>query len=441
MMDTIGKTIRYMAEGRGNIPVRIYYALGSYPLQFRTFGDNPTGISLSDEAISKIFPGSYLITMISSAIVNKYTHAHGTLQTFYADKYILSYLKKHGLTDCGLWDIIDNETLDAGLNTTNHDSRWAYSASKPFATLKESERSKESREKLPILFHDTDLVMRHAYDKILGLRNPDDIVMAFGHLEAVGRTEFYPDFKYIHLPDMFRLDDEGMLVHIPTGRHYKTTLPAVNTCLMYFSDMSFAEEWGVLFRDMIMSNFPDDYTWIKGEQDLLACDQRTALMVSDRRDLTFGNDIASFLPLSWSGKCFTDIMFDEPPSVEWHYYRPEYLDPEEFSYAAKWTQDIQHLWIEKKNIELHGAYSNYMGVFGIELIRRLCPMVKISWPKIEESLRSFECLKSYFAIADMNKPLDELLLEEKAKPAEQRIVDNVLIRDLREPMIPKPLRS
>ena len=440
MMDTIGKTIKYMADGRGDIPARIYYALGSYPLQFRTFGDNPTGISLSDEAISKIFPGSYLITMISSAVVNKYTHARGTLQTFYADKYILSYFKKHGLADCGLWDIIDNETLDFALNTTNHDARWAYSACKPFATLKEAERSKESREKLPILFHDTDLVMRHAYDKILGLRNPDDIVMAFGHLEAVGRTEFYPDFKYIHLPDMFRLDDEGMLVHIPTGRHYKTTLSAVNTCLMYFSDMSFAEEWGVLFRDMIMSNFPDDYTWIKGEQDLLACDQRTALMVSDRMDLTFGNDLASFLPLSWSGKCFTDIMSDEPPSVEWHYYRPEYVDPEEHSYVAKWTQDIQHLWIEKKNIELHGAYSNYMGVFGIELMRRLCPMVNISWSGLEESLRSFECLKDYFLIADMKKSLDELLLEERNKPASQRIVDNVLIKNLNEPMIPEPLR-
>ena len=164
-------------------------------------------------------------------------------------------------------------------------------------------------------------------------------------------------------------------------------------------------------------------------------------MAADRRGMKFSEDIASFLPLSWSGKCFTDIMSEEPPSVEWHYYRPEYVDPEEHSYAAKWTQDIQHLWIEKKNIELHGAYSSYMGVFGLELIRRLCPAVKISWPRLEESLRSFECLKGYFAIADMNKPLDELLLEEKAKPAAQRIVDNVLIKNLREPMIPEPLRS
>ena len=133
-------------------------------------------------------------------------------------------------------------------------------------------------------------------------------------------------------------------------------------------------------------------------------------------------------------------MSDEPPSVDWHYYRPEYVDPEEHSYAAKWTQGIQHLWIEKKSIELHGAYSNYMGVFGIELIRRLCPMVKISWPKLEESLRSFESLKDYFFIADMKKPLDELLLEEKDKPASQRIVDNVLIKNLSEPMIPEALR-
>ena len=441
MTDTVSKTIKYMASGRGDIPVRIYYALGSYPLQYRTFGDNPTGIALSDEAISRIFPGSYLITLISSAVVNKYTHADGTLQTFYADKHILSYFTKHGLADCGLWDIIDHETLDAELNTTNHDARWAYSACKPFATLKEIERSRESKEQLPILFHDTDLVMRRAYDKILGISSPDDIAMAFGHLEAVGRTEFYPDFKYIDLPDMFRLDDDGILIHIPTGKRYKTTLPAVNTCLMYFSDMSFAEEWSVLFRDMIMNNFPENYTWIKGEQNLLASDQRPALMAADRRGMKFSEDIASFLPLSWSGKCFTDIMSEEPPSVEWHYYRPEYVDPEEHSYAAKWTQDIQHLWIEKKNIELHGAYSSYMGVFGLELIRRLCPAVKISWPRLEESLRSFECLKGYFAIADMNKPLDELLLEEKAKPAAQRIVDNVLIKNLREPMIPEPLRS
>lgn len=437
MSKAVERTLNYMKSARGRIPARIYFALGVEPLRYRTFGNLPTGGGELDDAhLEKFFSGTYLVTMITAGVVNKFLHAAGTIQTLYTDHYVDNYLKRHGLDSCGIWDYIDTTTLDENLTATTQDSRWAYSACKPWATHKEIARAKESSRHLPLLFHDTDLVLRRPFDKILKLKNADDLPMAFGHAEEVGLTEFYPAFDKVHLSKKFRLLDDGRLLHLPSGRMYSTDLPAVNTCLMYFSDYELAAEWSEIFRDMIMENFLEEYDWISGEQILLACDQRTPLMASERRGLKYLEQVRPFLPISWAGNRFIDIATFKNIRQEWHYYRPDWADPEEEPRAAVYLQEIHHLWNEKRPIELHGAFANFLGLFNLQLLRELCPKVNISWLRLEESLRSFSVLKNYFTLLDTGRTIEDLLEQERAKPVEKRLIDNKLIKNLSAPLIP-----
>lgn len=430
------RTLGYIAAGRGDIPCRICYALSGKPLAFRTFGDIPVDAAMDENLLEKTFGGTYLMMMVTAGVVNRFLHAPGTVQTLYADGLVSDYFRRHGLTDCGIWDRADDRTLDAHITMENHDPSWCYSFSKPFAIMEEISRARtEGRggQSLPILFHDSDLTLRKAYDKILGLSRPDEIKMAFGHLEAVGLTDFYPPFSTLHLPDSFRLEPDGFLLHLPSGRRYRTDLTAVNTCLMYFSDLDFAWEWAELFRDLMIHNHLPGASWIQGEQHLLAFDQRTALMVADRRHVSMSKT-AAFLPICWEGTRFTDLS-GAPTEWEWHHYRPDWADPVEEPKAARFLQDVHHLWISKGAVERHCAYGNYIGTLNLELIRALCPLCGLSWGRLEERLRSFASLRPYFALLDTGRPLEELLDEEKKKPVPQRMIDDKLIKNLSETMV------
>ena len=441
MSKDVDKTLNYMKTGRGKIPASIYYALSCEPLRWRTFGNLPVSCGeLNESHLEKFFSPSYLITMVTAGVVNQFLHAEGTTQTLYTDKYVSDYFKSHGLNKCGIWDFIDTDTL-APLSPKNHDFRWAYSAAKPLATLKEIEKAKHfvrNGKNLPLLFHDTDLVMRQSYDKILNLNSATDIPMAFGHLEEIELTEFYPKFDKLHLTEKFQLAN-GKLIHLPSERIYRTDLPAVNTCLMYFSDYDLATEWAEIFHDMMEENFfdNDDYTWIKGEQILLACDQRTGLMVTERRGLKFLEQVKSFLPISWAGDRFVDISTRKNTEKEWHYYRPDYADPNDEKKAAIYLQQIHHLWNQKSDLEKHVAFANFLGLFDLQLIRGICTPTNISWFKLEESLRSFPTLKNYFSLLDTGRTIEDLLEEERLKPVEKRIIDNKLIKNLNQPLTPE----
>ena len=438
---SVSRTLNYMQSERGKIPARIIFALSSLPLKLRTFGNIKTGGGeLNDSHFDKFFSGSYLITMVTAGVVNKLLHAEGTIQTLYSDSSIFNYFKSRGLDTCGLWDFIDTKTLDENLSAENHDTRWAYSACKPFAIKNELELAKKSARQIPILFHDTDLVLRKPYDKILGLSSAEELAVAFGHAEEIG-TDFYPPLEKLQLSSKFKLLDNKNLLHIPSGRIYRADLKAVNTCLMFFSDYEVAAEFAEIFRDFMMNNFLEDYNWLKGEHCLLAADQRTCLMVTERRGLKFLKDVRPFLPISWAGNRFVDIATLSEIKTEWHYYRPDYADPSEEPRAKIFTQEIQHLWNNKNDLELHCAYSNFLGMFDLELIRAICPLVNISWSRLEKSLRKFPVLKNYFKLLDMELTIEELLEREKLKPAEQRIIDNKLIKNLPAPLIPEELKN
>lgn len=415
----VDRTLSYMATGVGAVPVRIFFSLSSEPLRFRTFGDKPTdGGDLNDKHFDKFFSGSYLITIVAAGVVNKVLHAAGTTQTFYTDKAIDAYFSRHGLTECGIWDELDTDVL----STLRADSRWAYSACKPLTIIEELTRAKSrGQKKLPHLFQDTDLVMRQSFDKILK-RTADLPAIAALHLEEAD-TEFYPPFEKVtpSLPaKKFQLTQDGRLRHLTSGHIYRTNLPAANTGLMLLNDYDLTKEWAELFGDMILNNFLADYDWLRCEQILLSCDQRTSPMVADR----LGVELATFLPISWTGNQFIDIN-SRQKDTRWHFYHPHLSD-------SSYRQEINHLWIEKGSIEMQESYSNFFGRFYLELLRQLCPVAKISWRRLEESLRSFPALKSYFRLLDTGRTLEELLFKESIKPVEKRLIDNKLLR-LSEP--------
>lgn len=429
-------TLAYMSEGLGHIPARIYFALGSKPLAYRTFGNNAQRGELNRESIENKFGGNYLITMITAGVSNRFLHAEGTTQTLYVDRLIYDFFQAHGILDCGVWDNVDGDTLEESITFTNCDARWAYSACKPYATLAEISRAIGEAERRPLLFHDTDLILHKAYDRLLKLRGPEDVKIGFGHLEAVGKTAFYPSFNRLHFPKGLILSNDGhFLINKRTGHSYRTDLPAVNTCLMYFSDLGAAQEWAELFRDMMMDNWIEDLTWLKGEQNLLADDQRSCLMVSERRGLKFMEEVVPMIPLLWEGEGFADAATGAPARMQWHYYRPDYVDPEEHPEAKDWFQDVQHLWNQKSDIERYQAYANYLGMMDLELIRVLCPRVGLSWKQLECSLRSFVSLHPYFALLDTGKSIEALLSEEKRKPVAEREIDDVLIKNLKRPLV------
>ena len=418
----VDRTLSYMATGVGAVPVRIFFSLSSEPLRFRTFGDKPTdGGDLNDKHFDKFFSGSYLITIVAAGVANKVLHAAGTTQTFYTDKAIADYFRRHGLDECGIWDCLDTDAL----NNLSADARWAYSASKPLAIIEELTRARGNGQKLPLLFQDTDLVLRQSFDTILK-RTADLPAIAALHIEEAA-TEFYPPFEKVtpSLPaKKFQLTQDGRLWHLTSDHIYRTNLPAANTGLMLLNDYDLAEEWAHLFGDMILNNFLADYDWLRGEQLLLACDQKTSPMVTDRRKV----ELATFLPISWTGTQFIDIQSRQTDN-RWHFYHPHIAN-------ASYRREINHLWIEKGSIEMQASYSNFFGRLYLELLRQMCPVAKISWRRLEESLRSFPALESYFRLLDTGQTIEELLAEESVKPVEKRLIDNKLLR-LSEPLIPE----
>lgn len=417
MSKCVDDTLSYIIAGRGNIPVRVYWALECAPLEYRTFGGQirPCNMKLTDETIEQVFGGNYLLTLVTGSVVSRFLHAQGSVHTLYTDGRIRRFFQRHGLTLCGLWDSISSDILDRELYTGSYNYMWAYSACKPYATLSEISLSGG----MPILFHDSDLILRKASDMILGLRKHDDIAMGVGHIEAVG-TKFYPAFEDIPLPSCFELSD-GKLIDNNTGLSYSTNLPAVNTSLMYFSDMEAAHEWSLLFMDL-MKNHANVSDFLTGETLLLCADQRPGMMVAERRGLRFMKEVGVFVPVVWTGTTFEALP--GTPRQEWHYYRPEYLPPEKYPEARYWYQNIMHTWIQKRDIELDTAYENYMGLFMLELLERISVLAGLSWNKLEESLRSFPSLSGYFEIYDSGSTLDELLSTGK--------ISNVLRKDLEE---------
>ena len=458
----IMQALDYMRKGKGNIPVRVFHALESGPLAYRTFGGQERICALSEETMERVFGGDYLLTILTGTVASKFLHAKGSVHTFYTDSEIYRFFQRHGLLDCGLWDDVDYMVLDKALSAENFDYRWAYSACKPYATLEEIARREKviqnGGEKMPLLFHDADLILRQSFDCILNIgceevekqtsnecfmkeqsmlrfRQQDDMVMAVGHIEEVG-TPFYPPFEEIYLPECLELQD-GMLVDKKRGLSYRTDLPAVNTCLMYFSDMEVAEEWAYLFEDFMRDNHAPVKSWLEGEQQLLTADQRPGLMVAERRNLKLWKDIGFFVPLTWTGKDFKALPNSPVSEKEWHYYRPDYLSPEQYPNVANWNQTIQHTWIQKLDIERHVAYGNYMGCFHLELLQNLCQELGLNWEKLECSLKSFSSLERYFALFDSGKTIEELLVEEKKKPVHERKIDDVLIKGLEKTMFPQ----
>lgn len=434
----VANLLNYMCQERGKFPVRVYWALESGPLAYRTFGGEERTCVLSEESIESAFGGDYLLTIVTGAAASRMVHAPGSIQTFYVDNDVYRYLDRHGLLDCGLWDYVDQAVLDKALSPGKYNYQWAYSACKPPATLEEIARQERTIRKggavMPLLFHDTDLILHRSCDRVLSLNQPDDVKMGVGHLEEIG-TDFYPPFSKLSLPEWLELRD-GRLLDRKRGLSYRTDLPAVNTCLMYFSDMELAEEWANLFSDFMRDNHAPVSSWLEGEQLLLASDQRPGLMAADRRGLSLGNGVALFVPLTWTGKGFASVPEYPAPPREWHYYRPEYFPPEEYPHTASWNQTIHHTWISKLAIERHAAYGNYVGRFQLELLHSLCLKLGLPWNRLEESLRSFPSLQRFFALYDNGKTIEEQLAEEKKKPVEARLMDDVLIKDLEKPLMP-----
>lgn len=399
----VSDSLRFMAAGRGNIPVRVYWAIEAAPLEYRTFGGRLRvhDFDLTDETIENVFGGSYLLTLITGTAASRYLHAEGSIHSLYTDGKIFRFFERHGLTECGLWDHVNHELLDRELYDGSFNYSWAYSACKPYATLSEIKIT----DGMPLLFHDSDLILRRAYDKILGIKNPCEAAMAAGHLESIG-TEFYPPFEDIALTSCFELYD-SKLTDKNTGLSYRTDLNAVNTCLMYFSDFDAAAEWAVLFRDLMKDNHAEVKDFLTGEQLLLCADQRPGLMVADRRGLELMKDMKLFIPAIWTGRTFESV--NDSAFHEWHYYRPEYRSPDEYPEVRGWNQDIMHTWNQKRDIENDPDYDAYFGVFHIELLMRISDMAGLNPERLEHCLRSFNSLSRYFELYDSGHNIEELI--------------------------------
>lgn len=420
----VNDTIKHMQEGKGTIAMEIYFALSTAPLQYRTFGGNQnTEGDLSDETMDEKFGGSYLMTMITAAITLRFLSEESHI-TFYMDGMLSRFLKRHGLLDCGLWDRVDDTTLDEHLNVENTDFRWAYSACKPIAM-----KDMLSKTNKPCLFHDTDMILFKAPDRILGIDKTGSVPVAFAHFEEIGRP-FYPPFNELQLPLRYAME-ENKLVDEETGYHYRTDLRAVNTALIYHEDKEAAYEIADLFGGLMHNNKLDEYDWIKGEAHLLAFDQRPGLMVVDRKNIT----CQTFLPFSWDSinGHFIDIDTGNSSSIEWHYYKPGYLAKRDDGTF----HDIQHLWIQKADIEKHTSYNNYVMLFDLQLIKELCPLCGLNWEALLDGLSTLNSLSEPIGLLKTGKTIEELLAVEKRKPVECRIIDDILIKGLQKVLIPE----
>ena len=359
-------------------PVRTLNALGSYPLAYRTFGGQPQGNGrLDDRTLESAFGSHYLLTMLASgAVIRRMLYREEeSCHSLYCDGMLYEYLDRHGLTEHGVWDRIDQEIIDQKITMDNVDHRIYYSAAKPFALMAEAKRVAEER--IPVLFVDTDLILKKRHDAIL--KNPSGIRAAFGHLEAVG-TPCYPDFMGLHFPEGVRLPE-----NLPAD------LPAVNTCLMYFNDLDLLTEWSVFFSRLFLHNhlpFSPDKEVIS--RQLLGIDQRTFPMIAALHGYWDTKQIEAFLEIIWDPPFFYEYKNEydgkERCRAEWHYYTLEH-HPE----CRDWLQDIMHTWINKRNIERDIAYRNYQGCMMLEIILEL-------EPGIEPYLRTFQSLTPYLEL-------------------------------------------
>ncbi len=364
-------------------PLRTINALGCSPLAYRTFGGNHQNYKcLDDSVLENAFGGHYLLTMITQAVIVKnILYKDGqSCHTLYCDTPIYRYFQKHGLTDVHLWDSIDFETLDKNITPQNTDHRIYYSSCKPDALLAEGKKAQKNN--IPVLFVDTDLILKKRHDFIL--KNCSQLKAAYGHLEAIG-TPCYPDFRKLHFPKGYQL---------PENLNYN--LPAVNTCLMYFSDFDLLQEWASFFKELFINNWLDrELTPTIISQQLLGIDQRTFPMIMDKHGLWNSDKIAPFVDMIW-----------EPPHLkptnpkdkrEWHYYTFEIQENH-----PEWIQDIMHTWINKKDVENDIRYCNFQSCLMIEVILSLRP-------DVEKALRSFKSLKNYFKLIDTYGNVDNML--------------------------------
>lgn len=370
----VKELLAYIEEGQKPekpAPVHTLNALGSYPLAYRTFGGQAQGNGrLDDETLELAFGSHYLLTMLASgAVIRQMLYCEKeSCHSLYCDDMLFGYLDRHGLAEHGVWDRIETEDICRNITMDNVDHRIYYSAVKPYALMAEA---RDTKEKIPILFVDTDLILKRRHDAIL--KNPTGIRAAFGHLEAV-RMPCYPDFTELHFP-------EG--VQIP--KNYPINLPAVNTCLMYFNDRSLLTEWSVFFSRLFLHNhlpFSPDADVIS--RQLLGIDQRTFPMVAASHGYWDTDQVEAFLNIIWDPPFFYDCKSKE--QVEWHYYTLEH-HPE----CRNWHQDIMHTWINKRNIERDTAYRNYQGCMMLEMIQEL-------EPELEKHLRTFKSLAPYLEL-------------------------------------------
>lgn len=366
-------------------PIRTLNAVGSYPLAYRTFGGQTQGDGqLEDAVMETAFGSHYLLTMLcSGAVIRKLLYREtDSCHSLYCDGMTYKFLDRHGMVEHGVWDQVNHRALDENITMENVDHRIYYSAAKPFALLEEANIVKDRN--IPVLFVDADLILKKRHDAIL--KNPGMIRAAYGHLEAIG-TSCYPDFAGLHFPDGY---------HLPT--EYRTDLPAVNTCLMYFNDRELMAEWSLFFKELFLDNrLPGEPDSVTISQQLLGVDQRTFPMVAARHGYWGTEQIEAFLDLIWNPPFFYDNRTGEP--AEWHYYTLEH-HPEH----KNWLQDITHTWINKRNIERDIWYRNYQGCMMLEMILEL-------EPGIEPHLHTFESLRPYFGLREKYGTIENMLLQ------------------------------
>ena len=379
--------LEYIEDGVKNIlynPVHTLNALGSGPLAYRTFGGNFQKYKeIDEEILEKAFGSHYLLTMITQGILikNVLYKEKESRHTLYCDTPIKKFFEKHGLFEHKIWDRVDTKTLEENITPQNTDYRIYYSYSKPDALLQEAKETEKN--KFPVFFIDTDLILKKRHEAMIP--NSKSIRAAYSHLEEVGNA-CYPDFGTLNLPKDYKLPK------------INNSLPAVNTCLMFFNDKELLKEWGAFFKELFIDN------WVEEEltpeiisKQLLGIDQRTFPFVCDWHGLWGSPSIVPFLDITWDPPCFKYNKDNSP--AEWHYYTLEH-HPEH----KNWHQEIMHTWINKKNVERDDKFRRYQGLIMLEMILYYAP-------KLEESLRSFNSLSEYFVLYDSKKTIEELIAD------------------------------
>lgn len=362
-------------------PVHTLNSLGSGPLAYRTFGGNFQRYADIDETtLEKAFGSHYLLTMIAQGLVIKkilYTEQESR-HTLYCDEPIKKFFDKHNLLNYGVWDKVDIKTLQQ-ITPENTDYRIYYSYSKPDALLQEAKETENTD--IPVFFIDTDLILKKRHEALIP--NSDKIRAAYSHQEAIG-TACYPEFKSLHFPKNYNLPP------------INETLPAVNTCLMFFNDKQLLKEWGTFFKELFINNWiEEDLTPDIIAKQLLGIDQRTFPFVCDWHGLWNTQEIVPILDITWNPPFFEYIK--DKRRAEWHYYTLEH-----HAEHKNWHQDIMHTWINKKNVERDDKFRRYQGLIILEMILALNP-------EIEKSLRTFNSLQEYFELYDRSENIEQLL--------------------------------